>query len=179
MKTIFPTFLAAMLLVAPVTEAATHAVENFGLDQIEKRSDANQSSKELREGFRLFKEGKHEQAFKMFSQAAKNDELSGYLVLGVLHREGRGTPVNLKLAKENFKIAADKGSQPAKEELVLLRFLSPDNPAELAAARTQLEKFAEEGMAMAQLRLGLAHLAGYGYPADKVKAGVRRSQRQD
>ena len=52
----------------------------------------------------------------------------------------------------------------------MLRFLSPANPAEFAAARTQLEKFAQDGMAVAQLRLGLAYLSGYGYPADQAKA---------
>ena len=159
-----------LLISASPTNAAIHAVENFNLDNIENSSDTDEASEEIREGFRLSKNGLHKQAFKMFTAAAKHKELTAYLVLGVLHREGRGTPKNLKLAKENFKKAADKGSRQAGKELVLLRFASPDNPEDFADARTQLEEFARSRMAVAQLRLGLAHLAGYGYTADATKA---------
>ena len=105
MKISLPTFLlllTTLLCTTPTSNAAVHAVENFGLDQIEQRSDAKQSSKELREGFRLSKEGKDEQAFKMFSAAAQNDELNAHLVLGVLHREGRGTPKNIPKTQPNL-----------------------------------------------------------------------------
>ena len=159
-----------LLISASPTNAAIHAVENFNLDNIENSSDTDEASEEIREGFRLSKNGLHKQAFKMFTAATKHKELTAYLVLGVLHREGRGTPKNLKLAKENFKKAAAKGSGQASEELVLLRFAAPDNAEEFAAARTQIEKLARSGMAVAQLRLGRAHLAGYGYTADATKA---------
>jgi TPR repeat protein len=169
-KTPLLLLLITLLISASPTNAAIHAVENFNLDNIESSSDTDETSEEIREGFRLSKNGLHEQAFKMFTVAAKRKELTAYLVLGVLHREGRGTPKNLKLAKENFKKAAAKGSRQAGEELVLLRFASPDNPEDFTDARTQVEEFARSGMSVAQLRLGLAHLAGYGYTADATKA---------
>ncbi|MEJ6699485.1 MAG: hypothetical protein QNL01_00805 [Akkermansiaceae bacterium] len=134
--------LITLLITTPHTDASIHAVENFGLENIEISDDTDKTPKDIREGFRLSKSGLNEQAFKMFTTAAKRGELTAYLVLGVLHREGRGTPKNLKLAKENFKKAAAKGSSQASEELELLRFASPDNPEEFAAARTQIEKFA-------------------------------------
>ncbi|MBT7957972.1 MAG: sel1 repeat family protein [Akkermansiaceae bacterium] len=162
-------FISLLIAISPVG-AAIHAVENFNLDKIESSSDTDETSEEIREGFRLSKKGLHEQAFKMFTAAAKRGELNAYLAIAVMHREGRGTPKNLKLAKENFKKAADKGSRQAGEELVLLRFASPDNLKDFDDARTQLEGFARRGMAAAQLRLGLAHLSGYGYPADATKA---------
>ncbi|MFT5905732.1 MAG: TPR repeat protein, partial [Cryomorphaceae bacterium] len=175
MKKTSPTLLLlfiTLMIAVPHTEAAIHALalENFNLDDIERSADTKKSSQELREGFRLTKSGLNEQAFKMFNLAAKRNELTAYLALGVMHREGRGTPKSLKLAKEHFKKASAKGSQHAYEELMLLRFISPENPEEFADARKKIEEFASSGMAVAQLRLGLAHLTGYGYTADATKA---------
>lgn len=166
--------LIGLLITMPPTDAATLLTDsfndNYNFEDIEVEADPKKWSKEVSQGFRLSKNGLHEKAFKTFTQAAKRNELTAYLALGVMHREGRGTPKNIKLAKENFKKAADIGSLPARKELFLLRFTTPGNPKEFAAARKQVEEFARNGMPMAQLRLGMAHLTGYGYTPDASKA---------
>jgi TPR repeat protein len=162
--------LVTLLISVPQTYAAVYSLDELHLEGNEQGVDTPKSSKELREGFRLSKDGLHEQAFKMFDLAAKRNELTACLVLGVMHREGKGTPINLKLAKENFRKASAKGSQHAHDDLMLLCFISPDNPKEFDTARKQIEEFARNGMAAAQLRLGMAHLTGYGYTADATKA---------
>ena len=159
-----------LLIATPHADAASYAFDNFNLEEVKDSGDTQKASKEVSEGFRLSKSGKQEQAFKMFTLAAKRNELTAYMALGIMHREGRGTPENLKLAKENFQKAAAKGNPQATKELVLLRFAAPDGPEEFAAARKQMEQLASKGLAVAQLRLGLAHLAGYGYTADATKA---------
>jgi TPR repeat protein len=171
-KTLLPRFLffVTLLIAVPHTDAATLSFDEFNLEDIKDSGDTKKSSKEVTEAFRLSKSGLQEQAFKMFTLAAKRNEVTAFMALGIMHREGRGTPQNLKLAKDNFQKAATKGSKQAREELVLLRFAAPDNLEEFAAARKQIEELASSGMAVAQLRLGMAHLAGYGYTADAAKA---------
>lgn len=165
-----PLLFVTLLIATAPTDAAIHSFDNFNLEKVKISGDSQKSSKEVSEGFRLSKSGQHEEAFKMFTLAAKRNELTAYMALGIMHREGRGTPKNLKLAKENFQKARAKGNPQARQELTLLSFAAPDNPEEFAAARKQMEQLASKGLAVAQLRLGLAHLAGYGYTADATKA---------
>ncbi|MGB6222290.1 tetratricopeptide repeat protein [Haloferula sp.] len=162
--------LIALLVTTSYTNAVLSIVETVGLEDIEKGDDTDNTSNEIRSGFRLLKSGLNEQAFKEFNIAANRGELTAYMALGVMHRDGLGTPENLKLAKANFKKAYDKGNTAARDELVFLRFAAPETPEEFSTARTRLEKYARNGMAVAQLRLGMAHLTGYGYTADATKA---------
>jgi TPR repeat protein len=170
-------FLPAVLLSlaflfngSPCAHGAVQLIEEVEFERIKKESGAENWSPELREGFRHLEGKDFEQALAAFTKAARNEEITAFLMLGIMYREGYGIPRNPGLAKENFSRAAAMGSSQAREEAVLLRFASPSNPEEFAIAREQMRQFADKGMEIAQLKLGQAYLTGYGFPADSEKA---------
>lgn len=106
------------------------------------------------------------ESVQVILRAKKGDKDAQY-ELGVLHREGRGVPQDLKRAAQWFEAAAKQGHSQAANELKKLD-LSPKEPPQLLAIKPK--SLPKQATAEDQYHLGMQYLHGEGVAQDHKEA---------
>lgn len=108
-------------------------------------------------------------ALKEAKACASSDARCQY-ILGMLHEDGRGTPVNFKAAAVWYRKAAEQGYPPAQYFLGLSYANGRGVPKDEGQAVAWYRKAAEQGYAKAQFDLGVSYDKGQGVPKNEVEA---------
>jgi hypothetical protein len=106
------------------------------------------------------------ESVQVILRAKKGDKDAQY-ELGILHREGRGVPQDLKRAAQWFEAAAKQGHDQAANELKNLD-LSPKEPPQLLAIKPK--SLPNQASAEDQYHLGMQYLHGEGVAQDHKEA---------
>lgn len=101
------------------------------------------------------------EAFAWYKKAAEQNDADGLCRLGMCYENGVGVECDIKQAASCYKLAKDQGSQTAKIYEASLQ-LSGAGETDKTAALVTLRTFAEEGVPLAQAKLGECYLKGLG-----------------
>ena len=125
----------------------------------------------LTEGRRLQEDGKHQEAARLFSNAALAGDPIGAYGLGVLYFKGQGVPKDLEQSNHWFLIASEKDYAPAQYNLGNAFLHGRGVVQNLDAAETWWRKAAQQGYAHAQYNLG-SLLYSNGNTAEMREEGI-------
>ncbi len=115
-------FLALILLIPAVTDAAKKAVTPKSETAAIKASSANDKGADYLEKAKKAMEAKdYESAMKYSKLAAFNGSASAYTYIGIMYLYGYGAEVNINEAMKYLKIAADAKDPQAMAELAKIR----------------------------------------------------------
>lgn len=108
----------------------------------------------LVQGRELQNEGRLDDAFKLFSDAAAGGDPAGAYGLGVLYYQGTGVPKDMEKSSHWFRVAAEKGHAPAQYNLGNAFLYGRGLSQDLDSAEKWWRKAAQQNYVRAQFNLG-------------------------
>ncbi|MEQ8767429.1 MAG: tetratricopeptide repeat protein [Planctomycetota bacterium] len=129
---------------------------------------ACQTSKQR--GWTAYDRGDFEGALESWRPLAEAGDADSQYLVGLIHDEGRGVPVDPRQAAIWYRMAAEQGHAPAQNNLGVLHFRGKGVPQSFDEAAQWYAKAAVQGFAPAQNNLGVLYLFGQAVPQDPGQA---------
>jgi len=126
----------------------------------------------LTEAKSAYEHGNYETAFGVLTPMADSGVPEAQYYLGLLYREGRGTPQDFQRAVELFQRASDQNAANATTALGIMYEVGSGVAKDLSAAAQLFKKAADQDFGPAQAFLGAMAATGEGIPRDVNQAVI-------
>ncbi len=128
----------------------------------------NEGQRYLSETF--WRKKDYQKAHQLLTQAAEHGDAQAQYDVGVMHQEGWGVTVDLRIARSWYKRAAHQGHASALFCIGRIYFEGLGVARDQTRARRYLKKSADQGNAQAQNLLGTCYECGIGGESDLSRA---------
>lgn len=122
------------------------------------------------EGAKAYDEGRYEEAFKIFSKLADNEDLAAMRNVALMERHGLGTEKDPASALKLLKYVARAGLPTAQYDVAVMLLDGETGTPDAKSALPWLELAAQSSHPLAQFRLGQMYEYGNAVPQDYFKA---------
>ena len=119
---------------------------------------------------RTYLAGDYDEAMRLMTPLAAQDEPEAQFLLGLMYLNGRGVAPDPAEGLRLHRLVAEKGYAQAQYSVGLIYARGRGVPRDDDEAAKWFRLAAEQGDALAQFDLGIMHTNGRGVPADDVQA---------
>ncbi len=156
---------------APVIEPASR-VQQDDLAAAAPGIGAHQSAQATKASIarRAYRKGEYKTAFRIWEQLANKGDPEAQHMLGVMHENGEGVPMDPVKAAEWYRKAAIQGNSEAQLNLGVLYENGEGVRKDLHQAAEWYRKAAEQDELLAQFSLGIMYRQGRGVPRNDKQA---------
>jgi TPR repeat protein len=124
----------------------------------------------MQRGMTSYEAGDYGDALAQWRPLADAGDPAAQFLLGLIHEQGQGVPVDAEAAARWYRRAADQGHPAAQNNLGLLHWMGRGVPRSRELAAQWYAKSAAQGFAPARNNLGVLHLIGDPMPRDVKRA---------
>ncbi len=118
----------------------------------------------LRQGWRAYERQDYDVAALAWEQVAARGDLRAQFLLGTMHFEGKGMPVDRASAARCFRSSAERGYAPAQNNLGLMYFQGDGVAQDRGEAAKWFQLASDQGFVKAQNNLAVMQLLGVATP---------------
>ncbi len=122
------------------------------------------------DGTLAYESGDYERAYNEWLPLARAGNAAAQRNIGQLYRLGLGVPMDLKVAANWYRLAADQGLSRAQANLGVMYLRGEGVERDPVRAASWFAKAAEQGHTISQYNLALMLEQGYGVPRDTRQA---------